>query len=166
MLLFMEKNFSVKPFIDKLYLTLVTIIAKTRNWNQLIHLSKQAYNKKLIDIKTFNKNTAIAYYEISKIKTQSEPKESLNLILKSIKLNGPFPPFIKLYLEILMIQNEISKIKKVIKKYWNDQPSSSLRIIISEFLKKMIYQSEDIKFITKVNIMMMSRKNIGRFCNS
>ena len=147
-----EKLFQLNPFIDKLYLTLVTIIAKTRNWNQLIHLSKQAYNKKLIDIKTFNKNTAIAYYEISKIKIQSETKESLNLILKSIKLNGPFPPFIKLHLEILMIQNEISKIKKVIKKYWNDQPSSSLRIIISEFLKKNdLANLDDIKFILKSN---------------
>ena len=147
-----EKLFQLNPFIDKLYLTLVSIIAKTRNWNQLIYLSKQAYNKKLIDLKIFNQNTAIAYYEISKIKIQSEPKESLNLILKAIKLNGPFPPFIKLYLEILMTQNEISKIKKVIKKYWNDQPSSSLRIIISEFLKKNdLSNLEDIKFITKSN---------------
>ena len=147
-----EKLFQLNPFIDKLYLTLVSIIAKTRNWNQLIHLSKQAYNKKLIDIKIFNQNTAIAYYEISKIKIQSEPKESLNLILKAIKLNGPFPPFIKLYLEILMTQNEISKIKKVIKKYWNDQPSSSLRIIISEFLKKNnLANLDDIKFIIKSN---------------
>ena len=77
-----EKLFQLNPFIDKLYVTLVSIIAKTRNWNQLIHVSKQAYNKKLIDIKTFNQNTAIAYYEISKIKIQSEPKESLNLIQK------------------------------------------------------------------------------------
>ena len=147
-----EKLFQLNPFIDKLYLTLVSIIAKTRNWNQLIYLSKQAYNKKLIDLTIFNQNTAIAYYEISKIKIQSEPKESLNLILKAIKLKGPFPPFIKLYLEILMTQNEISKIKKIIKKYWNDQPSSSLRIIISEFLKKNdLSNIEDIKFITKSN---------------
>ena len=147
-----EKLFQLNPFIDKLYLTLVSIIAKTRNWNQLIHLSKQAYNKKLIDIKIFNQNTAIAFYEISKIKIQSEPRESVNLILKAIKLNGPFPPFIKLYLEILMTQNEISKIKKVIKKYWNDQPSSSLRIIISEFLKKNdLSNLANIKFITKSN---------------
>ena len=147
-----EKLFQLNPFIDKLYLTLVSIIAKTRNWNQLIYLSKQAYNKKLIDLTIFNQNTAIAYYEISKIKIQSEPKESLSLILKAIKLKGPFPPFIKLHLEILMTQNEISKIKKVIKKYWNDQPSSSLRIIISEFLKKNdLSNLEDIKFITKSN---------------
>ena len=147
-----EKLFQLNPFIDKLYLTLVSIIAKTRNWNQLIYLSKQAFNKKLIDLTIFNQNTAIAYYEISKIKIQSEPKESLSLILKAIKLKGPFPPFIKLHLEILMNQNEISKIKKVIKKYWNDQPSSSLRIIISEFLKKNnLSNLEDIKFITKSN---------------
>jgi len=147
-----EKLFQLNPFIDKLYLTLVSIIAKTRNWNQLIYLSKQAFNKKLIDLTIFNQNTAIAYYEISKIKIQSEPKESLSLILKAIKLRGRFPPFIKLHLEILMTQNEISKIKKVIKKYWNDQPHSSLRIIISEFLKKNdLSNLEDIKFITKSN---------------
>ena len=32
--------------------------------------------------------------------------------------------------------NEISRINKVIKKYWNSNPNSSLRRIISEFLKK------------------------------
>ena len=145
-----EKLFQLNPFIDKLYLTLVSIIAKTRNWNQLINITKQAYNKKIIDIKTFNQNTAIALYEISKIKINSDPKESLNLIQKAIKLNGPFPPFIKLYLEILMTQNEISKIKKIIKNYWNDQPSSSLRSIISEFLKKNnLANLDNIKFITK-----------------
>ena len=147
-----EKLFQLNPFIDKLYVTLVSIIAKTKNWNQLIHVSKQAYNKKLIDIKTYNQNTAIAYYEICKIKIQSDPKESTNLILKAIKLYGPFPPFIKLYLEILINQNEISKIKKVIKKYWNDQPSSSLRIIISKFLKKNnLSNLDDIKLIIKNN---------------
>ena len=49
-----------------------------------------------------------------------------------------------------MTQNEISKIKKIIKKYWNDQPSSSLRIIISEFLKNNnLANLDNIKFITK-----------------
>ena len=145
-----ERLFQLNPFIDKLYLTLVSIIAKTRNWNQLINISKQAYNKQIIDIKTYNQNTAIALFEISKIKINSDPKESLNLIQKAIKLNGPFPPFSKLYLEILMTQNEISKIKKIIKKYWNDQPSSSLRCIISEFLKNNnLANLDNIKFITK-----------------
>ena len=58
-------------------------------------------------------------------------------------------PFIKLYLEILMTQNEISKIKKIIKKYWNDQPSSSLRIIILNFLKIIIWQSRQYKIYYK-----------------
>ena len=31
-----ERLFQLNPFIDKLYLTLVSIISKTRNWNQLI----------------------------------------------------------------------------------------------------------------------------------
>ncbi len=147
-----EKLFQLNPFIDKLYLTLVSIIAKTRNWNQLIYISKEAYNKKIIDLKLYNQNTAIAYYEISKIKTQSDPKESLNLVLKAIKLYGPFPPFIKLHLEILLLKNEILKINKVIKKYWNNNPNSSLRIVISEFLKKnKMGNIENIKLIIKGN---------------
>jgi len=147
-----EKLFQLNPFIDKLYLTLVSIIAKTRNWNQLIYISKEAYNKKIIDLKLFNQNTGIAYYEISKIKIQSDPKESLNLILKAIKIHGPFSPFIKLHLEILLIMNEISKINKVIKKYWNSDPNSSLRRVISEFLKKnKMGNFENIKSIVKGN---------------
>ena len=147
-----EKLFQLNPFIDKLYLTLVSIIAKTRNWNQLIYISKEAYNKKIIDLKLLNQNTGIAYYEISKIKIQSDPKESLNLILKAIKIHGLFPPFIKLHLETLLIMNEISKINKVIKKYWNSDPNSSLRRVISEFLKKnKMGNFENIKLIVKGN---------------
>jgi uncharacterized membrane-anchored protein len=145
-----EKLFQLNPFIDKLYITLVSIIAKTRNWNQLIYISKEAYNKKIIDQKLFNQNTGIAYYEISKIKTQSEPEESLNLVLKAINLNGSFPPFIKLYLEILLIINDTSKIKKIIKKYWNSNPNSSLRRMISIFLKEnKMADLDNIKFIIK-----------------
>ena len=148
--IYAEKLFQLNPFIDKLYQTLVSIISKTRNWNQLIYISKQAHSKNIIDLKTYNQNTAIAYYEISKIKIQSDSKESLNLILKSIKLHGPFPPFIKLHLEILLIRNEISKINKNIKKYWSDNPSSSLRKVISEFLKKnKMADLDNINFITK-----------------
>ncbi len=145
-----EKLFQINPYIDKLYLTLVSIIAKTRNWNQLIYLSKEAYNKKIIDLKLFNENTGIAYYEISKIKKESDPNDSLNIILKAIKLCGPFPPFIKLHLEILLIKNDISKINKIIKKYWNSDPNSSLRNVVSEFLKKNNMSNlENIKFIVK-----------------
>ena len=63
-----EKLFQLNPHIDKLYSTLVSIISKTRNWSQLISISKDAYNKKIIESKLFNQNTAIALYEISKIK--------------------------------------------------------------------------------------------------
>ena len=74
----------------------------------------------------------------------------MNIILKAIKLCGPFPPFIKLHLEILLIKNDISKINKIIKKYWNSDPNSSLRNVVSEFLKKNNMSNlENIKFIVK-----------------
>ncbi len=159
--IYAEKLFQLNPNIDKLYHTIVSIISKTKNWSQLINISKEAYNKKLIDLRLFNQNTAIAFYEISKIKIHSDPEESLNLILKAIKLHGQFPPFIKLHLEILIINNEISKIKKIIKRYWNHNPSSSLRIIISEFLKNhKITDLENVKYITKANFDDVESKKL------
>ena len=53
----------------------------------MILVTKKAFNKKIIDLKIFNENTSIAYYEISKIKMYSEPKEALNLVKRAIKIN-------------------------------------------------------------------------------
>jgi Uncharacterized membrane-bound protein len=42
-----EKLFMLNPKIEKLYDTLVRIIAKTRNWNQLIVITNNAYSNKI-----------------------------------------------------------------------------------------------------------------------
>ena len=145
-----EKLFELNPQIEKIYPTLVNIIAKTKNWNQLILLSNRAYNKKIINLNILNENNSIAYYEISKIKMQSEPKEALKLIQKAIKSNKSFPPFIKLQLDILLNLNNLSQLKKILKKYWSESPSSSLRKVISNFLKKAkLDDLENIKLIIK-----------------
>ena len=94
-----EKLFDLNPYIENLYPTLVNIIAKSKNWHQLISVTKKAFSKKIIEQNTFNENISIAYYEISKIKMYSEPKESLSLIQKAIKLHRSFSPFIKLHLD-------------------------------------------------------------------
>ena len=58
-----------------------------------------------------------------------------------------------MHLELLLEKNETSKINKVIKKYWNTQPSSSLRRIISEFLKQNnLSNIDNVKFIIKGNL--------------
>ena len=66
----------------------------------------------------------------------SDVKDSLKFIQKALGLKKNFPPYIKLYLEILLLNQNFSQIKKIIKKFWIDKPSSSLRNVITEVLKK------------------------------
>ncbi|MDC6447986.1 hypothetical protein PQZ42_02770 [Alphaproteobacteria bacterium] len=156
-----EKLFELNPYIEKIYPTLVNIIAKSKNWNQLILVTKKAYNKKIIEQKVFNENTSIAYYEICKIKMYSDPKESLNLIQKAIKLNKSFSPFISLHLEILFQIGEISQLLKLLKKYWYESPSSSLRNIISLFLKeKKLDNIKNVQLIIKNNQNELESKKL------
>ena len=131
-----EKLFELNPHIEKLYPTLVNIIAKSKNWNQLILITKKAYSKKIIDLSIFNENSSIAYYEISKIKMYSEPNQSLSLIQNALKLNKVFPPFVNLHLEILFQIGDNQQLLKVLKKYWYESPNHSLRNIISSFSKR------------------------------
>ena len=132
--LYGEKLFFLNPNIDKLYETLIHIAAKTRNWGKLIWLSEKAYSKKIIKKETFLENTSIAYYEIAKIKLDSNIKDANKNIVKSLELRKHFVPYIKLHLEILSIMNNVAQLKKMIKKYWYYQPSSSLRKILTKII--------------------------------
>ena len=140
-----EKLFSLNPRIEKLYETLIQIIAKTKNWNQLIFISDKAYSSRIIETQVANENKSIAFYEIAKIKMHSDVKDSLKFIQKALGLKKNFPPYIKLYLEILLLNQNFSQIKKIIKKFWIDKPSSSLRNVITEVLKNN--NLNDIDFI-------------------
>ena len=142
-----EKLFMLNPKIEKLYNTLVNIIAKTRNWSQLTIITEKAYTSKIIKKEEVFENRSIALYEIAKIKMKSDVKDSINLIEKAISLKKFFPPYIKLYLEILFLTNNSSKIQKVLKKYWSESPSSVLRSSITGVLKQN--QISEIDFIQK-----------------
>ena len=111
-----EKLFNNNPYIEKIYDTLVNIIAKTNNWQQLILLSDKAYSKKIIDKNTYSENKSIALYEISKVKQLSDPKDATSLMKKALNLRKNFPPYIKLYLELLTQQKEYNIAKKYFKK--------------------------------------------------
>ena len=132
--LYGEKLFSLNPNIEKLYETLIFIAAKTKNWNQLISLSDKAFSNKIINKSGFNENKSIGYYEIAKIKFDSDPKDALRNILKAIELKKNFPPYIKLHLEIFANLSDKGGLSKLIKKYWNLNPSSLLRSIITKIL--------------------------------
>ena len=67
-----EKLFLLNPKIEKLYQTLLNIIAKTKNWNQLIHLTDKAYSNRIIQKDEAKENKSIALFEIAKIKMKSD----------------------------------------------------------------------------------------------
>ena len=132
--LYGEKLFNLNPNIEKLYETLTYIAAKTKNWNQLLIITDKAYSKKIINKETFYENKSIAYYEIAKIKSDSNLKEANKNVLKAINLKNNFPPYIKLHLELIAKSNNLSLLKKLIKKYWSSSQSVLLRKIITTII--------------------------------
>ena len=143
-----EKLFLLNPKIDKLYQTLLNIIAKTRNWNQLINITDNAYSNRIIRKEEANENKSIALFEIAKIKMKSDSKEAIKLIEKAISLKGNFSPYIKLYIQLLFNINNNAKVLKVLKKYWTQSPSKLLRSSITEVLKEN--KINEIDFIHKL----------------
>jgi HemY protein len=143
-----EKLFLLNPKIEKLYQTLLNIIAKTKNWNQLINITDKAYSNRLIKKEEAYENKSIALFEIAKIKMKSDGNEAIKLIEKAISLKGNFVPYIKLYIQLLFITNNNTKALKVLKKYWGQSPSSLLRSSISEVLKEN--KINEIEFIHRL----------------
>ena len=146
--LYGEKLFSINPNIEKLYDTLIFIAAKTKNWNQIILLSDKAFSNKIISKNDLNENKSIGFYEIAKIKYDSDIKDSLKNILKAVDLKKNFPPYVKLHLETTAALNDKRNLKKLIKKYWSSNPSSLLRSIIIKILNDN--DLTDIKFINEI----------------
>ncbi len=146
--LYGEKLFSINPNIEKLYDTLIFIAAKTKNWNQIILLSDKAFSNKIISKNNLNENKSIGFYEIAKIKYDSDIKDSLKNILKAVDMKKNFPPYVKLHLEITAALNDKRNLKKLIKKYWSLNPSSLLRSIITKILNDN--DLTDMKFINEI----------------
>jgi HemY protein len=149
-----EKLFLLNPRIEKLYQTLLNVIAKTKNWNQLINITDKAYSNRIIKKQEANENKSIALFEIAKIKMQSDDKEAINLIKKAISLKGNFSPYIKLYTQLLFSSKNNTKALKVLKKCWSQSPSSLLRSSITEVLKE-----NNINEIEFINRLISHNKN-------
>ena len=132
--LYGEKLFNLNPNIEKLYETLTYICAKTKNWNQLILLSDKAYYNKSISKNILLENKSIGYFEIAKIKSDSNLKDAINNITKALDLKRNFPPFIKLHLELVARSNNLFLLKKLIKKYWLSNPVYLVRSIITQII--------------------------------
>ena len=122
-----ERLFNNNPFIEKIYDTLVSIIAKTNNWQQLLIISDRAFSKKIIDKKVYEENKSIGFFEIAKIKQLSEIEESLKYMQKALKFRKNFPPYIKLYINLLIQNKNYNLAKKSIKKAWNELPNAEYK---------------------------------------
>ena len=166
-----ERLFNNNPFIEKIYDTLVSIIAKTNNWQQLLIISDRAFSKKIIDKKVYEENKSIGFFEIAKIKQLSEIEESLKYMQKALKFRKNFPPYIKLYINLLIQNKNYNLAKKSIKKAWNELPhaeykesilslAAHLEIEMSELVKYIAgasYKSEETK-ILMVEAFIESKK--------
>ena len=146
--LYGEKLFNLKPDIEKLYETLTYITAKTKNWNQLILISDKAYSKKIISREMLQENKSIGYYEIANIKSNSDIRDATKNITKALDLKKNFPPFIKLHLELIAKANNLSLLKKLIKKYWSLNPNSVVRTIITKII--VDNKLDDLAFINQI----------------
>ena len=113
-----QKLFYKNPFIEKVYDTLLNIITKTNNWHQLIQITETAYNKKIISKKIYKENKSIAFFEIAKIKRDSNIEESIKLISKALNFRANFPPYIIFYVEMLIEQKKFKIAKNLIKQSW------------------------------------------------
>ena len=145
-----EKLFNINPSIEKLYETLTYVIAKTKNWNQLAKITDKAYSKKIIDKNIAQENKSIALYEIAKIQSSSDVKEALKSISKALNLKNNFPPYLNLYLELVSKSNNLSLLKKMIKKYWSLNPnfifrSMLIKIILDNKLDSLNFINQIIK---------------------
>ena len=144
-----EKLFYLNPRIDKLYETLVNIIAKTNNWHKFLQINDQSLQYKVIDKKIYAENKSIAFYEIAKIKQHSSTKESIDLMEKALKLRENFSPYVNFYIQILINENQLEKAKKILKKTWTVLPHPCLKNVIKILAKKMKVSYYEIsKFIT------------------
>ena len=130
-----EKLFNNNPYVEKIYDTLLNIIVKTNNWQQLVIVTDKAYTKKIIDKKIFQENKSIAFFEIAKIKQYSEINESINYTKKALNLRKNFPPYIRLYLELLIQNKNYIIAKKYIKKVWKEVPHPEYKSVINNLSK-------------------------------
>ena len=145
-----EKLFNNNPYIEKIYDTLVNIIVKTNNWQQLIVITEKAYSKKIIDKKLYKENTSIAWYEIAKIKQLSETIEASTYVQKSLKLRENFSPYVKLYVQILIEEKKYLIAKKFLKKTWTYYSHPELK-------PSIIRLAED----SKENILAVAKYIVG-----
>ena len=150
-----EKLFQKNPGINDLYDSLLNIIGRTKNWYKLIDITDKAFNLRLIDKKKYSVNKSIAFYEISKIKKDSEQKEAIVLIEKALNLREFFPPYVIYYIKLLIESGKFSKAKKYLSKAWRKNPFYNYKHEIKLLAEKM-----KISHVDLVNYIVSSSQTL------
>lgn len=150
-----EKLFNNNPYIEKIYETLVNIMGKTNNWQQLLYITKKAYSKKIINENIYKQNLSIAFFEIAKIKKFSDIQESTNCIKKALNLRKNFVPYLKLYIDLLIQDKNYRVGRTFIKKAWNQNPHLELIVSIIKFA-----ESQGVEVIELAKYVVGSRGDI------
>ena len=150
--IYAEKLFNSNPNVEKIYDTLISILVKTNNWQQLLDISDKALSKKIIEKNISNSNKSIAFYEIAKIKRYNDINESIDLIKKSLKIRQFFSPYVKLYLELLIQNKNFIFAKKYLKKIWAQNPHPELKGIIGPLADELRLKKLDlVKYVIASN---------------
>ena len=117
--IYAEKLFNLNPNIDKLYHSLINIIAKTNNWQKLLPINDQALSVRVIGKDIYKENKSIALYEIAKIKRYSLENEAIRLMEQALQLRTYFAPYVSYYIQLLIDDNQLSKARKYLNKVWS-----------------------------------------------
>lgn len=136
-LIYGERLFKISPYIEKIYDTLIFIIGKTQNWQNLIKINDRALSLKIISKQIYSINKSISLYEIAKIKYLSDQKESLKLMEQAVELRKNFPPYVAFYIELLINNGKANYAKKFVSKVWDQLPHPDYKNQIKNLSAKL-----------------------------
>ena len=166
-LVYAEDIYNINPKLEWIYKTIRTIIIKTKNWQKLIEIDKDAFNRNIITKKIQLDNSSIAKYEIALIKEDFSIHEAIKLLTEANLSRPNFPPIVKKLSRLLINHNQLTKAKKLIQKCWVKNPhqmffeelmfiskieNSSIIKIISKLIKDNSNNYDSIILIVKANI--------------
>ena len=145
-LIYAEEIYNINYKLYWIYRTIIQILIRTKNWQKLIEINKDAFGKKIISKKEYLNSISVAKYEIALIKESFSSHESLQLFSEANSDRPNFLPIVKKFANLLINNNQISKAKKLLFKCWSINPHQMLLEEIIFLVKK-----EDDNLINIVN---------------
>jgi len=166
-LIYAEDIYNINPKLEWIYKTIRIIIIKTKNWQKLLAIDKDAFNRNIITKKIQLNNSSIAKYEIALIKEDFSIQEAIKLLTEANLSRPNFPPIVKKLSRLLIDNNQLTKAKKLIQKCWVQNPHQmffeelisiskienvNIVKIISKLIKDNSNNYDSIILIVKANI--------------